>query len=147
MAIQNIDLSAEIRDWKSAICGEEVRAANVSAFEKIQGSVNDAIQDVNQAAVDAQRASENVENAISLANQTLAEATTAKNVASEKATQAANDAAAARVAADLAESYAGLIVPTFIVNFANGHLEYSSADDIVFRINAVNGNLEYEFAA
>ena len=147
MAIQNIDLSAEIRDWKNAICGEEVRAANVSAFEKIQGSVNDAILEVNQAAIDAQRASEDAENAIDLANRVLTEATSAKDIAVEKAEQASEDAQAAREAADKAQLYADLVVPTFTVDFMTGHLMYTDTEDLLFNINTTSGNLEYMLAA
>ena len=36
MAVDNIDLSGEIKAWKDAAYGKDVRAANVAAFEKIQ---------------------------------------------------------------------------------------------------------------
>ena len=35
MAVDNIDLSGEIKAWKDAAYGKDVRAANVAAFEKI----------------------------------------------------------------------------------------------------------------
>ena len=41
MAVDNIDLSGEIKAWKDAAYGKDVRAANVAAFEKIQGTVNE----------------------------------------------------------------------------------------------------------
>ena len=41
-----IDLTREIKDWEEAIYGEEVRSANSRAFQKIQSSVNEAIDDV-----------------------------------------------------------------------------------------------------
>lgn len=147
MAINNIDLTNEIRDWKEAICGEEVRAANVSAFEKIQGSVNDAINDVNSAVINVQRTSENANYLIERADVVLNEATRAKDIATQKAASAAEDAATAQDAAQRAEFYADLIIPEFHVNFASGHLEYTSDEDIVFTINYTDGNLEYRFAA
>ena len=61
MAIENIDLSQEIESWKSAVRGKDVRAANVAAFEKIQGTVNDTVQNVNQAAEDSASASHNAQ--------------------------------------------------------------------------------------
>lgn len=48
--VSNIDLSSEISEWKNAIYGRDVRNANVKAFEKIQGTVNQTIQNVNSAA-------------------------------------------------------------------------------------------------
>ena len=45
-----IDLTREIKDWEEAIYGEEVRSANSRAFQKIQSSVNEAIDDVSQSA-------------------------------------------------------------------------------------------------
>ncbi len=50
MAIDHIDLSNEISDWQEAIYGRDVRSANVAAFEKIQASVNEAIDEVSDAA-------------------------------------------------------------------------------------------------
>lgn len=147
MAISNIDLNPEIRDWKEAICGEEVRAANVSAFEKIQGSVNDAIREVNTAATDVQRVAENLDDALLIANQTLVEAENAKNEATEKAEQAAEDAQAAKEAADRAQLYADLVVPTFSVDFITGLLMYTDAEDLLFNINTATGNLEYTLLA
>lgn len=47
-----IDLSNEILDWEEAELGEEVRSAQISALEKTQTHVNDAIDNVNQAAAD-----------------------------------------------------------------------------------------------
>lgn len=147
MAINNIDLTNEIRDWKEAVCGEEVRAANVSAFEKIQGSVNDAINDVNITVVNVQRTSEDVNYLVDQVDVVLDEATRAKDIATQKATAAAEDAATAQEAAQRAEFYADLVIPVFHVNFANGHLEYTSDEDIIFAINYTTGNLEYRFAA
>ena len=147
MAVQNIDLRPEIRDWREAICGEEVRAANVSAFEKIQGSVNDAIAEVNTAATDVQRVAEDMDNALLIANRALEEAENAKNEATQKAEQAAEDAQAAREAADKAQLYSDLVVPSFFVDFTNGHLMYTDTEDLLFNINTVTGNLEYMLAA
>ena len=64
MAIDNIDLSREIKAWKDAAYGKDVRAANVAAFEKIQGTVNDTVQNVNQASKDASSASQNAQKAV-----------------------------------------------------------------------------------
>ena len=64
MAVDNIDLSGEIKAWKDAAYGKDVRAANVAAFEKIQGTVNDTVQNVNQASEDASSASQNAQKAV-----------------------------------------------------------------------------------
>lgn len=143
--IQLIDLTQEINDWKDAICGEEVRAANVSAFEKIQGIVNETVHDVNIAAETAQKASEDVIDAIALANRTLSEAVHAEEVATEKAEIAVASARDAEIAADRAEAYADFIVPAFHVNFVSGLLEYTSSDSITFLINNATGDLEYSY--
>lgn len=71
MAIKRIDLSGPVKRWKEARKGKEVRAANVEAFEQIQTVVNDSIDGVNQAAVDAQAAVQTANNAVNRANQTM----------------------------------------------------------------------------
>ena len=63
MAIENVDLSREIENWKSAVRGEDVRSANVAAFEKIQGTVNDTVHNVNQAAELVSASTENADRA------------------------------------------------------------------------------------
>lgn len=68
MAVDNIDLSGEIKAWKDAAYGKDVRAANVAAFEKIQGTVNDTVQNVNQASKDASSASQNAQKAVMISS-------------------------------------------------------------------------------
>lgn len=57
-----IDLSEETQKWKTARYGREVRAANAAAFEKIQGSVNDTIQNINDTAQQVQDTAEEVQD-------------------------------------------------------------------------------------
>ena len=116
MAVDNIDLSGEIKAWKDAAYGKDVRAANVAAFEKIQGTVNDTVQNVNQASEDASSASQNaqkavddiqsaIETATSKASEAAGSATaadTSKKAAASSA--AAADTSTAQAAASAAES-------------------------------------------
>ena len=95
MAIENIDLSQEIESWKSAVRGTDVRAANVAAFEKIQGTVNDTVQNVNQAAEDSASASHNAQAAVDSIQTAIATATEKAAAAATSATQAAGSQAAA----------------------------------------------------
>ena len=88
MAIENIDLSQEIESWKSAVRGKDVRAANVAAFEKIQGTVNDTVQNVNQAAEDSASASHNAQAAVDSIQTAIATATEKAAAAATSATQA-----------------------------------------------------------
>lgn len=53
---EKIDLSKEIRDWKDAQLGKEVRAAQISVLEKTQTHINAAIEHVNQSASEVQNA-------------------------------------------------------------------------------------------
>ena len=102
MAIENVDLSQEIESWKSAVYGKDVRAANVAAFEKIQGTVNDTVQNVNQAAEDSASASHNAQAAVDSIQ-------TAITTATEKAAEAetsANQAAGSQAAADSSKTAA-----------------------------------------
>ena len=102
MAIENVDLSQEIESWKSAVRGKDVRAANVAAFEKIQGTVNDTVQNVNQAAEDSASASHNAQAAVDSIQ-------TAITTATEKAAEAetsANQAAGSQAAADSSKTAA-----------------------------------------
>lgn len=95
MAIENVDLSREIENWKSAVRGEDVRSANVAAFEKIQGTVNDTVQNVNQAAEDSASAAHNAQAAVDSIQAAIATATEKAAAAATSATQAAGSQAAA----------------------------------------------------
>lgn len=103
MAIENIDLSQEIESWKSAVRGKDVRAANVAAFEKIQGTVNDTVQNVNQAAEDSASASHNAQAAVDSIQTAIATATEKAAAAATSATQAAGSQAAVLELAAAAE--------------------------------------------
>lgn len=98
MAVSNINLQSEIQDWKEAVYGEEVRAANVSAFEKIQGIVNDTVQEVNTAAA-------GVKETTALAQQTITSSQTTLNAANRAVTQAQESADNASDSATQAQSW------------------------------------------
>lgn len=91
MAIKKIDLLDEIKKWKEAIWGKEVRAAQVSAYEKIQESVNGSIDAVTAAADDVAAAAEKVAASTSNADRAAGRA----DVAADVATTAAENATAA----------------------------------------------------
>lgn len=102
MAVENIDLSGEIKAWKDAVYGKEVRAANVAALGKIQGAVNETVQNVNQASEDASNASQNaqkavddIQSAIKETTDKASEAAKSASVAAESKQQAASSATAA----------------------------------------------------
>lgn len=103
MAIENIDLSQEIESWKSAVRGKDVRAANVAAFEKIQGTVNDTVQNVNQAAEDSASAAHNAQAAVDSIQAAIVTATEKAAAAATSATQAAGSQAAAASSKTAAE--------------------------------------------
>lgn len=92
MVAENIDLSQEIESWKSAVCGKDVRSANVAAFEKIQGTVNDTVQNVNQAAELVSASSENADRAAARADIAADKA----NTATTNANMAVDNAEATR---------------------------------------------------
>ena len=50
ITVSPINLEPEIQQWEDAYCGEDVRQANIDAFQKIQASVNEAIAGVTQVA-------------------------------------------------------------------------------------------------
>ena len=95
MAIENIDLNQEIESWKSAVRGQDVRSANVAAFEKIQGTVNDTVQNVNRAAEDSASAAHNAQAAVDSIQAAVTTATGKAAEAATSATQAASSQAAA----------------------------------------------------
>ena len=95
MAIGNIDLNQEIESWKSAVYGKDVRSANVAAFEKIQGTVNNTVQNVNQAAEDSASAAHNAQAAVDSIQAAIVTATEKAAAAATSATQAAGSQAAA----------------------------------------------------
>lgn len=90
MAILRIDLSAQINKWLSARKGKEVRGASVEAFEKIQSSVNMAIDGIEQTATDVAGAITRGDKAISDANA----ATTRANATIDHADDILDDATA-----------------------------------------------------
>lgn len=102
MAVENIDLNQEIESWKSAVYGKDVRSANVAAFEKIQGTVNDTVQNVNQAAEDSASAAHNAQAAV---DSIQAAVTTVTGKAAEAATSA-SQAADSQAAADSSKTAA-----------------------------------------
>lgn len=73
-----IDLTREIRDWEEAVYGEEVRSANSRALQKIQNSVNEALNDVNQSA-------QNINTTLSDLEPAIARANAAANIANNSA--------------------------------------------------------------
>lgn len=95
MAIGNIDLSQEIESWKSAVYGKDVRSANVAAFEKIQGTVNDTVQNVNQAAEEVVSVSNKAQQAIDSIQGAIITTTQKAEAAAASATEAAGSQAAA----------------------------------------------------
>lgn len=106
MEIKRIDLAKEIEDWRSAVYGEEVRSANISALQKMQTSINDTITNVNQASDDVREAAGNAAQvasdaaaAVNLANETIDHANTILADAEMQVEYAANNA-------DLAKSWA-----------------------------------------
>lgn len=122
IVIPNINLEPEIEQWENAYCGKDVRQANVKAFEKIQESVNAAIQGVGQVA-------NNQQEIVDSANTTLQAAQAAQQSAEQSAESAEEDAQAAESSAGLAANsaqqaqneadrasmYANFVEPNFIL--------------------------------
>ena len=69
IAVQNIDLMPEIKQWEDAYCGEDVRQAAVDAYKKIQTSVNQTVQNVNTVAGNQQQVINNAQQTIDRANE------------------------------------------------------------------------------
>lgn len=51
----------------------------------------------------------------------------------------------AKIEADKAATYAGLIIPTFTINLATGELEYSDGSSFSFTVNHTTGELNYTY--
>lgn len=51
----------------------------------------------------------------------------------------------AKIEADKAAAYAGLIIPNFWIDLLTGELKYSDGSSFVFTINYTNGDLEYVY--
>lgn len=51
----------------------------------------------------------------------------------------------AKIEADKAAAYAGLIIPNFWIDLLTGELKYSDGSSFVFTINYTNGELEYVY--
>ncbi len=90
-ATKKLDFSAEIQAWKDAKKGKEVRAAQMSALEKTQITVNEAVDDVNQASADVEeavaQASADVAEVVTQASADVAEAVAESNDVTESTRQ------------------------------------------------------------
>lgn len=51
----------------------------------------------------------------------------------------------AKIEADKAASYAGLVIPTLTINFTSRDLEYPTSDQLEFNINRATRNLDYAY--
>ncbi|WP_333683402.1 hypothetical protein [Enterocloster lavalensis] len=113
----HVNINQEIQDWKDARYGRQVRAANVSALNKLQDQTNAAVdyvvekgEAVNQAARDVQTVRQEAQGAVDHANDITAEYkqyADDKLAATELERQAAQTArAGSEAAATLAESWA-----------------------------------------
>ena len=147
--VQEIDLNPEIEDWKDAVCGQEVRAANVRAFQKIQTSVNATVQNVNDAAAEVEKAAENAQKAVEDANSSINTANKAVSEAASSATKAAESASKAETEADTAaqeavnaknqadraEQFANMIMPDFILQDNRVYINSDSTIDFTIYNN------------
>lgn len=106
MEIKRIDLSKEIEDWRSAVYGEEVRSANISALQKVQKSVNDTVVNVNQAANDIQKVAGETEQVAAGAEAAVESANNTINHANNILIEAEKQVEYAAKNAKLAESWA-----------------------------------------
>ena len=109
----HIDLSGEIKDWKDAVYGKEVRQANVNAFTKIENQVNDTVDKVvaavdqsNEVAQNAQNVLDNANEVLEAAENAVDTANTAVEDAKAEVTKAETAKAAAEQSADEAENWA-----------------------------------------
>lgn len=107
MPVTKIDLSQEIKKWIEAVKGREVRAANTSAFEKIQTVVNDTVDDVNQASEDVKTAASDVADAAKAAADTVKRSGETLDHADEVLKGATQQASNSAGSAKLAESWSG----------------------------------------
>ena len=146
ISIDNINLQPEIEQWKNAYCGEDVRQASIDAFEKIQDSVNGAIQGVIQVANNQQTVVDNAQQSVDQANTTLQEAQQAKQSAEEDA-EAANESASAaqtakndaQVAAANAQMYSQIVAPDFYLDIETGILYEKEGVGVTFTLDEDTG--------
>lgn len=142
MAIENINLEPEIEQWENAYCGKDVRQANIDAFEKIQSSVNSAIQNVNQVAENQQTVINGAQESIKQANETLQAAQEAQTNAAASATNAAESESAAaeseanaQIAANNAAQYAKILAPDFYLDITDGQLYIKAGVGVDFYLD------------
>lgn len=164
ITVQNINLQPEIEEWRDAYCGKDVRQANIDAFEKIQSSVNGAIQDIVQVTnnvvnkanetIDASNTTLGKANAaIEQANETLEEAEQVKQDAEQSALEASGSAASALTskndaenAAELASQYAQIVAPNFFLDIDSGILYQKAGVGVDFKLDESTGYLYWAIA-
>ena len=146
ITIDNINLQPEIEEWRDAYCGEDVRQANIDAFNKIQDAVNGAIQGVTEVANQQVTVVNNAEAAVNEANETLTAANTAKESAEQDAQSAAEDAAAAATAKNDAETaaanaqmYSDIVAPDFYLDPDDGYLYQKAGTGVTFKLDEDTG--------
>ncbi len=106
MAIEKINLQPEISTWRAARRGEDVRGAAISALEKTEGAVNDAIQGLDKATSDVKETTQAAVDAISTANDTTKRANETLDHADNVLTGATKQADAAAESAINSQSWA-----------------------------------------
>ena len=85
----HINLAPERKEWMEAVYGEEVRAANVSAFVKIENQLNDTVDKIIGAVNEMHETAETAQDALDDAAEVLEKANTAIDTANQ-ATDAAD---------------------------------------------------------
>lgn len=104
--VEKINLSKEIDAWKSAVYGRDVRNANVSAFEKVQASVNETVSNVNNAVTYVNEVSMKADETIQKADSVCSEASNSAKSAGVQASNANTSAMNSANSADLSEAWA-----------------------------------------
>lgn len=151
ITIENIDLQPEIEEWENAYCGKDVRQANIDAFEKIQESVNGAIQGVVQVANNQQTVVDNAQQSVAQANSTLQAAQQAQQSAAQDASEAAESASEAltakndaETAAAKAEQYSNIVAPDFYLDVDTGILYQKAGVGVEFYLDEDTGILYWK---
>lgn len=140
--IENINLQPEIDDWVNAYCGKDVRQANINAFEKIQSSVNTAIQAVTNVANNQQQVIDDANEAVNHANTTLTAAQQAQQSAAQDAQEAADSAGSAldsknsaAISAANAAQYSQIVAPNFYLDVDTGILYQKTGVGVDFQVD------------
>lgn len=142
------DINTSISEVNTKITQVNTKMAQFEAQMQTYATEFAAMQSEQQAVIDALHTyMDNVENAAA-ASAKNSESWAVGGTGSRQGEDTDNSKfyyEQAKIEADKAASYAGLVIPVLTINFTTRNLEYPTSDQLAFVINRLTRNLDYTY--